>query len=185
MLGVIILSEQLNCGSQQLFGPAINTQPWQWCTGDGGQEFHGMREGWGIVTLLVNSLKSQLSQQPGPDVMHPFACVFFSLCNMKYAFKHESLGRGSPLHCAAPSVSLCPCWGVLCQISFAQELLLQQYLWNSPSTACTSSPCTLIPSILLSLWPRGVKSVPTLTFCHGLVNWQPAQAELTLPACPG
>lgn len=38
-------------------------------------------------------------------------CFFFPLCNVKYAFKHKSLGSGSPLHCAAPSVSLCPCLG--------------------------------------------------------------------------
>lgn len=62
------------------------------------------------------------------------ALAFLSFCNMKYAFKHESLGSVSPLHCAAPFMSPCPSrWGGLCQISFAQELLVQQYLWNSPS----------------------------------------------------
>lgn len=102
---------------------------------------------------------------------------------MKYAFMHSCPGSWKPLYCTAALVSPCPSWvGELCQVSFAQELLEQQYLCHvlgpaSASTACAPLLCTLIPCTHFPLPTIQGQPVPTLTYVYDAARWIALQAH--------
>lgn len=79
MLRVISLTNQLNCGSQKLFGPATNTQPWLLMHGMEGKNFIAWGRGEGLLFCWLSIWRDSWANSRGLMFPNLHASFFFWL----------------------------------------------------------------------------------------------------------
>lgn len=78
ILGVISLTKQLNCGSQKLFGPAVNAQPWLLMHGVEDRNFVAWGKGEGLLFCWLSSWRDSWPNSRGLLLFTNSQACFFS-----------------------------------------------------------------------------------------------------------